>query len=106
MKWKSIYLDKVYTSDSSKWSDLPDNILCVIIYNKGIHRLIGADYYWVKDNSYGMIYDGSCCDVGQVWWKDKERMIEQPPKHISLKAGLMLPDSDWEKFMEKIDAYT
>ncbi len=107
MKWTSITLDGAISSDSIRWEEVPEGLLCVIIFKgNGIHRLIGADYYWVKDSSYGMVYDGSCCQEGQVWWQGNQRMDTAPPKDAVLKTGLMLPDPDWEKFMEGIDAYT
>jgi len=103
-KWKAIYQDKAL---SENWEGLPDGLLAVIIYRNGVHRLIGADYYWVQDDSYGMIYDGSCCDPGHSWWKSGIRMNTSPPETIMLKAGLMLPDKEWQTFiMERLDALT
>jgi hypothetical protein len=103
MKWRAVYQDKVLSED---WSTIPDGLLAVIIYRNGIHRLIGADYYWVGEDSYGMVYDGSCCSAGQSWWKNGVKMNSNAPDNVVLKAGLLLPDSEWQEFMEGIDAIT
>jgi len=99
LKWRAVYQDQVL---SENWESIPDNLLAVIIYRNGIHRLIGADYYWLDGDSYGMIYDGSCCAAGYSWWKNGVKMDTKPPNNIILKSGLMLPDREWRNFMEEL----
>ena len=104
IKWASFYTNKVYNSESTSWEDVTDGILCVTVYHEGgIHRLIGGDYYWIKGDAYGMVYDGTCCEAGEVWWQHGERQEKGRPKGVTLKSGLMLPDKEWEKFMEELN---
>ena len=97
LKWRAVYQDNIL---SENWKSIPDGILAVIIHETGIHRLIGADYYWLSEDAYGMIYDGSCCVAGHTWWKNGVKMDAKPPVNIISKKGLMLPDKEWQNFME------
>lgn len=105
MIYEAAYYDngKVVKYESGNWKDFPEKgLLWVIIKgDKWTHRLKGGDYYWVKDNSYGMIYDGSCCAIGASTWtvvNGKSIKVKKDcPEDAYLIEGILLPDEEWER---------
>ena len=99
---------QVVERSGADWSSLPvGGVLWVDVRRDGLlHRLIGADGYWIDGSRYGCTFEWAQPQFGGMAcaafdWPDGGGAVslgELPaPQVARVLSGLMVPDDIWER---------
>ena len=103
--------DQVVERSGADWSSLPVGGVLWVDVRRGehLHRMRGADGYWVDGDYYGCTFEwaqpkfgGMACAAFE--WPEGEgaRPLGElpPPQGVRVLRGLMLPDDVWEELTQ------
>jgi hypothetical protein len=101
---------QVVTRSGAEWASLPvDGVLWVDVERDGyLHRMRGADGYWVHGTRYGCTFEwaqprfgGSACAAWE--WSGGSYAVSlgetPPPEGVQVLRGKMLPDDVWARVL-------
>ena len=98
---------RVVERSGADWSSLPVGGVLWVDVRRGehLHRMRGADGYWVDGTRYGCTFEDAQPQFGGVAraafdWPEGEPALPlgelPPPGGVRVVRGLMIPDETWE----------